>query len=235
MECHVFRCGILDRYVLPRGRRFPFAGRVVLKHALVRVDRVEEGCRGAVRLGHRCSMSSRSKCRTYPRRSVSFHIHDVESPTAGTRSASRRRRRKCVDADSKALGELYRAGIDEKQQCASAFRDNVEELMSGASAQQNGVIESLTRVLETVPPQHEANAEHKLRKSILEVINRVPHTEVLKEHVSKLAGALLNVATEDNQENAIVAVKVVLDLLRAFKPPLAEVASPLLHLFTQVR
>ena len=106
--------------------------------------------------------------------------------------------------------------------------------MSGASAQQNGVIESLTRVLETVPPQHEANAEHKLRKSILEVINRVPHTEVLKEHVSKLAGALLNVATEDNQENAIVAVKVVLDLLRAFKPPLGEVASPLLHLFTQV-
>ena len=116
----------------------------------------------------------------------------------------------------------------------SAFRDNVEELMTGAAFCQDCIVQSLTGVLEAVPPQHSANAEHKLRKSILEVINRIPHTEELKEHVSNLSRALLRVATEDNQENAIVAGKVILDLLRAFRPNLDDVARPLLTLFTQV-
>eukprot|EP00210_Caulerpa_lentillifera_P007000 g6694.t1 len=120
--------------------------------------------------------------------------------------------------------------VEEKQRIIGKLRDNVEELTLACEV----FVGSFTHVLETVPPQTAANPEHKLRKSILEVINRVPHTEVLKEHVPRLAETLLHVATDDNQENAIVAIKVVLDLLRAFKPRLEEVASPLLTLFIQL-
>lgn len=125
---------------------------------------------------------------------------------------------------------IHSLGVEEKQRVISKLRDNVEELTLACEV----FVGSFTHVLETVPSQTAANAEHKLRKSILEVINRVPHTEVLKEHVPRLAETLLHVATDDNQENAIVAIKVVLDLLRAFKPGLEEVASPLLTLFIQL-
>lgn len=125
-------------------------------------------------------------------------------------------------------------GIEEKQQLVNAFRDSVEELMMSTAVHQDCIIQSLTSVLESIPPQSVANEEHKLRKSILEVINRVPHTEVLRAHVLSLSRVLLNVAMNDNQENAIVAIRVILDLLRAFKPSIEEVALLLLKLFIEV-
>lgn len=62
----------------------------------------------------------------------------------------------------------------------------------------------------------------------------MPHTTALKDHVPRLATCLQNVALEDNQENAIVAMKVVLDLMRAFKNELKEAAIPMLEVFVKV-
>lgn len=97
------------------------------------------------------------------------------------------------------------------------------------------VLSGLVHVLETSQPQNEQNEEHKLRKSSIEVLHRVPHTTALKDHVPRLAACLQSVALHDNQENAIVAMKVVLDLMRAFKPELEEAAIPMLEVFVKVR
>lgn len=96
------------------------------------------------------------------------------------------------------------------------------------------VLSGLVHVLETSQPQNEQNEEHKLRKSSIEVLHRVPHTTALKDHVPRLAACLQSVALQDNQENAIVAMKVVLDLMRAFKPELEEAAIPMLEVFVKV-
>lgn len=90
-------------------------------------------------------------------------------------------------------------------------------------------------VLRKVPPQREPNASHKIRLKALEMMTRLILNEVLKPHAPEIFDVCVGVVRTDNQENSMLAVKIIFDLLRTFKMQMEAQAEVFLELVVQVR
>ncbi|KAI8618395.1 hypothetical protein BC830DRAFT_946632 [Chytriomyces sp. MP71] len=61
---------------------------------------------------------------------------------------------------------------------------------------------------------------HKLRNVILEVIHRFPLSESLRQYAPDLMSVLMYTLRHDNEENAVVALKVIVELHKTYKTEL---------------
>ncbi|XP_078446328.1 phosphatidylinositol 3- and 4-kinase family protein with FAT domain-containing protein isoform X2 [Wolffia australiana] len=77
-------------------------------------------------------------------------------------------------------------------------------------------------------PQTTENLEHKLRNVVVDILNRLPHSEVLRPFVQDLLKVSLQVLTQDNEDNALVAIRIIFDLLRNFRPTQDNEVQPFL-------
>ncbi|KAJ3683868.1 hypothetical protein LUZ60_014095 [Juncus effusus] len=83
-------------------------------------------------------------------------------------------------------------------------------------------------------PQFIETPEHKLRNVVVEILNRLPHSEVLRPFVQDLLKLSLSVLTRDNEENALVSVRIVFDLLRNFRPTVESEVQPFLDFVVSI-
>lgn len=83
-------------------------------------------------------------------------------------------------------------------------------------------------------PQFTDNPEHKLRNVIVEVLNRLPHSEVLRPFVQDLLKVALHVLTVDNEENGLICIRIIFDLLRNFRPSLENEVQPFLDFVCKI-
>ncbi|KAK3127876.1 hypothetical protein QOZ80_7AG0579590 [Eleusine coracana subsp. coracana] len=83
-------------------------------------------------------------------------------------------------------------------------------------------------------PQGTENAEHKLRNVVIEILNRLPHSEVLRPFVQDLLKLSLRVLTQDNEDNALLAIRIVFDLLRNFRPTVEAEVQPFLDFVVNI-
>lgn len=83
-------------------------------------------------------------------------------------------------------------------------------------------------VIVKTSPQLEDNAENKVRHSLLEIFNKFPNNETLKPYVYEIMILSLKVLADDNEENAITALKIVFDLHKSFRPSLEQYILPFL-------
>lgn len=81
---------------------------------------------------------------------------------------------------------------------------------------------------EITTPQLVENAEHKLRNVVVEILNRLPHSEVLRPFVQELLKLSLQVLTNDNEDNALISIRIIFDLLRNFRPTVESEVQPFL-------
>jgi len=70
---------------------------------------------------------------------------------------------------------------------------------------------------QTQPSFISTHPHQKLRNAVLEIIQRIPHTESLQEYVPKLMEILLDLLKNDNEENGNICVKIIVDLHKNFK------------------
>lgn len=77
-------------------------------------------------------------------------------------------------------------------------------------------------------PQLEDNAENKVRHSLLEIFNKFPNNDILKPYVYEIMILSLKVLADDNEENAIIALKIIFDLHKTFRPSLEQYILPFL-------
>ncbi|CAL9045632.1 unnamed protein product [Musa banksii] len=77
-------------------------------------------------------------------------------------------------------------------------------------------------------PQTTESAEHKLRNVVVEILNRLPHSEVLRPFVQDLLKLSLAVLTRDNEDNALISIRIIFDLLRNFRPTVEAEVQPFL-------
>lgn len=75
-------------------------------------------------------------------------------------------------------------------------------------------------------PQMTDNVEHKLRNVVVEILNRLPHSEVLRPFVQDLLKLSLQVLTHDNEDNALISIRIIFDLLRNFRPTVESEVQP---------
>ncbi|RKP22048.1 hypothetical protein ROZALSC1DRAFT_26560 [Rozella allomycis CSF55] len=72
------------------------------------------------------------------------------------------------------------------------------------------------------------NYENKLRHLMLEIMNHLPCNESVKQNVGALAGLCMGVIENDNEENALVALRVFVDFQRNFRPLMEDRVQPFL-------
>lgn len=77
-------------------------------------------------------------------------------------------------------------------------------------------------------PQMTESVEQKVRNVVIEILNRLPHSEVLRPFVQDLLKLSLQVITQDNEDNALIAIRIIFDLLRNFRPTLEAEVQPFL-------
>ena len=93
---------------------------------------------------------------------------------------------------------------------------------------------ALTAVLETTPAQLSDGPEHKLRNTTLEVLNRMPHTEALRPFDKQVLKLAMDALKAENEENALVCLRIIFDLHRNFRPNLESEVAPFLEFVCEV-
>ncbi|KAK6924485.1 PIK-related kinase, FAT, partial [Dillenia turbinata] len=89
-------------------------------------------------------------------------------------------------------------------------------------------------LLQITKPQFIDNPEHKLRNVVVEILNRLPHSEVLRPFVQDLLKVAMQVLTTDNEENGLICIRIIFDLLRNFRPTLETEVQPFLDFVCKI-
>ncbi|XP_057972938.1 transcription-associated protein 1-like isoform X2 [Malania oleifera] len=89
-------------------------------------------------------------------------------------------------------------------------------------------------LLQITKPQFTDTHEHKLRNVVVEILNRLPHSEVLRPFVQDLLKVAMQVLTTDNEENGLICIRIIFDLLRNFRPTLENEVQPFLDFVCKI-
>ncbi|XVE87428.1 hypothetical protein DITRI_Ditri18aG0116500 [Diplodiscus trichospermus] len=89
-------------------------------------------------------------------------------------------------------------------------------------------------LLQITKPQFTDNPEHKLRNIVVEILNRLPHSEVLRPFVQDLLKVAMQVLTTDNEENGLIGIRIIFDLLRNFRPTSENEVQPFLDFVCKI-
>ena len=74
----------------------------------------------------------------------------------------------------------------------------------------------------------EERPEHRIRHTILEICDRLPQNEVLRPYAASLVELAMGVLLNDYEDNAILAVKIIFELHKSYRPMLADHVRPFL-------
>jgi transformation/transcription domain-associated protein len=136
----------------------------------------------------------------------------------------------CLSCLSGLMLSSYSAAVQVRLQLAMEVRDSLE--MTHTPDYLNFLrcyFRAFSAILTNyTKPQATENAEHKLRNVVIEILNRLPHSEVLRPFVQDLLKLSLRVLTQDNEDNALLAIRIVFDLLRNFRPTVEAEVQPFL-------
>ena len=132
-------------------------------------------------------------------------------------------------------------GVEAKIAIVESIKEGIEIVSNEYTNFLSCYVPAFEHVLKQVAPQTEKTQEHKLRNTVMEIIHRLPHNELLKSHVDSLMVVCLRVLggdeasgiLGDNEENALLALKVVLDLHKNFRPHLERFIQPLVSFITK--
>uniref|UniRef100_A0A6U0LAK3 Non-specific serine/threonine protein kinase n=1 Tax=Percolomonas cosmopolitus TaxID=63605 RepID=A0A6U0LAK3_9EUKA len=75
----------------------------------------------------------------------------------------------------------------------------------------------------------ESDPQQQIRNNVLEVIQRLPPNEHLEQYAKPLMAQIIDVLQNDNEINAVQAVKIIMELYKAFRLHLEEYAQPFLQ------
>jgi transformation/transcription domain-associated protein len=113
----------------------------------------------------------------------------------------------------------------------SDIRERVEMFHTSQYSQfLEAVFPSIERILgpDGIPPSlMTQDLGHRIRFKALEILNRLPNNEVLKPRARRLSQVCVDVLQRDNEENALIALKIMFELHRNFgrSPQEAEAAA----------
>ncbi|KVI08775.1 Armadillo-type fold [Cynara cardunculus var. scolymus] len=128
------------------------------------------------------------------------------------------------------------SAIQNRLQMAMEVRDSLEITHTGEYLNFlkcyfrpfSGILYHITK------PQFTDNPEHKLRNIIIEILNRLPHSEVLRPFVQELLKVAMHVLTTDNEENGLICIRIIFDLLRNFRPTQETEVQPFLDFVCKI-
>ncbi|KAK4703940.1 hypothetical protein P7C70_g2279, partial [Phenoliferia sp. Uapishka_3] len=76
------------------------------------------------------------------------------------------------------------------------------------------------------PTLTNGSTENRLRHNIFQILHRLPHVEQLRPHTGPLMTLLLSLLRTENEDNAVLCMKIIIDLHRTYSRPLAVPPNP---------
>ena len=128
------------------------------------------------------------------------------------------------------------ADIERRSEVLVGIRHRLESAMMGnlpASPLSNLLTATYSAMLKTfdlVPPNLEGNGndkENKIRSDLLDLLNRIPLSEVPRQFVAELITLCHKVLKTDAEDNGIIAQRILFDIHKHFKQALEEQTGPL--------
>ncbi|KAJ2158406.1 transcription-associated protein 1 [Coemansia sp. RSA 552] len=89
-------------------------------------------------------------------------------------------------------------------------------------------------LLKTPPVFVSSAPEQRLRATLLEIIQRIPHNEVFRPIVLDVVTTLVALVKIENEDNAVVCLKIIYELHRMYRQLLESVAQPFLDLASEI-
>lgn len=127
--------------------------------------------------------------------------------------------------------------LEERHTAISELCDLLEFLNTPENYQSffKAVIPAVVRQLEAVPPSFKfGSAEHKLRNSMLTVLNRCPMNQTLEPYVESLMGVLLTSLPNENEDNGVLCMKLLTSLFKSFKSMLQNQVEQFIQIIIQI-
>ena len=87
-----------------------------------------------------------------------------------------------------------------------------------SSPSKPGIVSS--HLLRIATPLASKGPEQKIRNMLLEVLNRLPNNETLRPHVQSMLSLCMQLLEIDNEENAVICLRIIFDLHKNFRPTL---------------
>ncbi|KAL2624095.1 hypothetical protein R1flu_008340 [Riccia fluitans] len=87
---------------------------------------------------------------------------------------------------------------------------------------------------QSTKPQVTDTYEHKLRNVVVEILNRLPHSEVIRPFVQDLLKLSMHVLASDNDENGLICLRIIFDLHKNFRPALEPEVQPFLDFVCKI-
>lgn len=136
----------------------------------------------------------------------------------------------------KSFSFIIPADIERRSEVLVGIRHRLESAMMGnlpASPLSNLLTATYSAMLKTfdlVPPNLEGNGndkENKIRSDLLDLLNRIPLSEVPRQFVAELITLCHKVLKTDAEDNGIIAQRILFDIHKHFKQALEEQTGPL--------
>lgn len=93
----------------------------------------------------------------------------------------------------------------------------------------------LTKMLIEEQPVFDSNSEEqKLRNLYLEILHRLPQNDSLLPYASNLLETLMELLKKENEDNAVICLKIIIDLHRSYKHQLGNLVQPFLDIVQEM-
>lgn len=122
-----------------------------------------------------------------------------------------------------------------KLQLATEIRDNIEIVHT---AEYRNFLQYLFPVFYNVlrqgQPQFNDGPDQKIRNIILEILNRLPNNDLLKPYVQNLLKLSMYLLEVENEENAVICLRIIIDLHKTYRPSLEAEVQPFLDIVQKI-
>lgn len=81
---------------------------------------------------------------------------------------------------------------------------------------------------------HKDTLEFQFRRVLLEVLHRVPYSDVIRPQALPLLSGMLHILRHDNEENGVTSCKIIIDLLRSFRALTEELVAEFMSILQDV-
>ncbi|KAG0235555.1 hypothetical protein B0O80DRAFT_498171 [Mortierella sp. GBAus27b] len=123
-----------------------------------------------------------------------------------------------------------------KVKIATELRDSVEIFQSVEYARFLSILMPVfTDILMNGQPVFVSHAlEQKLRGTILEIVHRFPHNDSFRQYAPDLLKLLMHLLRVENEDNAVICLKTIIDLHRSYKQILESQVQPFIDIVQEM-
>lgn len=114
---------------------------------------------------------------------------------------------------------------------AQSVRDRIEIVHTAEFADLlRLLLPSFSSVLtaQTRPTPNTKSVEYRLRHTVLDILAKFPHDDILRPHAPSLLSLAMEILARDYEENSLLAGRMVFDLHKSYRPALGDGVQPFL-------